>query len=184
MERLFNRRKIKEAKTLQKLLIKSFVVLELVLQNKQDLNIPDYVSSLETSLLSTERMSMASNVITVTEDIPGKGNINKEERNTRVLISFWKSGREGRADVHLIAIIASYIHFTTQPSRLPLLATRVLTLLCEYSPEKGVPGARPPSIVGYYGPYAETIRNAYITRLNNSLTNEVTALHTPNEKFN
>lgn len=68
----------------------------------------------------------------------------------------------GKENANLVYIIASYIAYRYDP-KIPLLSTRVLTLLCKVSIESSQPrdraeqGRRPPSLVAYFGSRASAI---------------------------
>eukprot|EP00698_Gefionella_okellyi_P023327 TRINITY_DN7939_c0_g1_i1.p1 TRINITY_DN7939_c0_g1~~TRINITY_DN7939_c0_g1_i1.p1 ORF type:complete len:1865 (-),score=337.65 TRINITY_DN7939_c0_g1_i1:1772-6928(-) len=76
--------------------------------------------------------------------------------------------RKGHDSMDLVTIIAEYIHYPyhseVQLPALPLLATRVTTLLCRLAVRVRT---RPPSIVSYWGAQAKTLRKAFLDRLNN-----------------
>jgi hypothetical protein len=184
LEKLINQRKLKEAKTLHKLLVKAFLVLERVLESRETLTgflgigfdaaggqtgkrsdafiQQQTTTSLEYSLLN--RMATGPMFVEdVAEEVaaPAVGG---------------RGRGESREEAHLIGVIASYVHYPHKPSQLPLLATRLLTLLCGVTLTSGpaaLGGPRAPSLVGYLGSRANAIRNAYISKLNDSLESEV-----------
>lgn len=83
---------------------------------------------------------------------------------------------EGRG-MHLIAVIASYIRYPYKTSQLPLLATRLLTLLCSISSVQDADSnpleRHTPSLVVYLGPNALSLRNVFLKKLHDSLESAV-----------
>jgi hypothetical protein len=67
----------------------------------------------------------------------------------------------GKNNEDLILVIASYIHYSYS-YQLPLLATRVLTLLCGITLNAK---SRPSSLIGYFGNQIEDLRTTYLWKL-------------------
>ncbi|KAL6078094.1 hypothetical protein QOT17_001703 [Balamuthia mandrillaris] len=182
LERLIARRKVKEGKTLEKLLVKAFNVLELVLLNRENeveeqLSRRDNTdsastpfsaqSSLEYSLLSRTAVLAANE-----NDSTLVSQISATESDTQTngfgLPTRPSGGGRLKEEAHLIRIIASYIHYPYNHN-LPLLATRLLTLLCRITLHSH---PRPPSLVGYLGSHALFLRTAFLSRLKDPLESE------------
>jgi hypothetical protein len=81
-----------------------------------------------------------------------------------------KTVRTGRCDVtFLVLIIAQYVHYP-HATKIPLLAVRVLTRLCNINGSKG---KGPPPILGYLGDAASDIRQSLLELLATSSDPEV-----------
>jgi len=198
LENLRAQHREKEEIRLRLLISKSLNILGVVLQSKQTLQPRAEISSLDHLLFNTET-SVSADVLYRPENsgeiatLPPFGQLLKWNSSTTKEAKW--TGAERLKLCTSLLLLHHISTTTTKPSnyRCSLLSTtpfaivafifqathccfiRLLSLLCGINTAAGFAtmGARPPSLVGYLGPQAEAARDAYMTKLNNPLTNEV-----------